>query len=295
MIENTLVYIFGAFIVNTLAIGLVYSLATTSLTTMYGGLGIPNVALGQFFIMGAYLLYFFHMQMEIDLVISMLMTMAVMLAFYFIIERTIIRKYYDAPRSIRVVYYLLLTIGLSQIIGNIILLAWEGNTYRVVTPLMYDQVYILSFPATGSQIVGIVLLSVALILLFLFLRYTRHGRAIRSLLWDREMTSLMGVDIARLSMFTFLLASGVASFIGMIYGLMYSFDPTVIGMVFSLTFMMMLVGGRGSVMGSMALGFLFGASQAFLTMFLFPSASLYFFFIVMLLILLIKPEGLFRR
>ncbi|MFX1534196.1 MAG: branched-chain amino acid ABC transporter permease [Promethearchaeota archaeon] len=295
MAYEEIIFLVGAFLVNTLASGLVYSLATTSLTTMYGGLGIPNIALGQFFIIGAYLLYFFYVQLHLNLIISALATMVMLIAFYFLIEKVVFRRFYSAPSGERIVFFVLLTIGMSQILGNIILITFEANTYRIVTPWYYETINVLSFPSPVSYILGITLLSVTLCVLFWFLRYTKYGKAIRALVQDREMTGLMGVNITRMSTLTFLLSSGVASFAGMIYGLMYSFDPSASGMIFSMTFVMMLVGGRGSVLGSMIMGFFFGGLQAALTMFFFPSASLYVFFAVMLIILLAKPEGLFKR
>jgi len=293
--ESAIMYVLGALIVNVLAIGGIYALATSALTILFGGLGCPNASLGQFFILGSYLLLFFSTHFGLGFFEGMIASLAAMSLAYYLMERILMRRYYDLPREEKITLYLLVTIGMSLILSNLIVMIWYSDIYTVFTPWYYERIYVLGFPSRASTILGIILLFSALSAILLFLRYTRHGKAIRALVQDREMTSLMGVDITRLSTITFILACGCATYAGVVYAIIYAFDPTAISIIFSMTFTMVIVGGRGSILGAILMGLLYGLSQAVLTMFFFPSAGLYFFFIIMFITLLIKPEGLFRR
>jgi len=142
--------------------------------------------------------------------------------------------------------------------------------------------------------VSIILEAALLAVLFSFMLLTRQGRTLRAIVQDKELVELMGANVFTLSRMAFMLTSIVSTLTGMIYTLAFSFDPTISVMGIVL-FALVLVGGPGSIRGSTIIGFIFGFTQAVVSLFFYPTFSVFIFYGTLFVILLVRPEGLFKR
>lgn len=208
-------------------------------------------------------------------------------------ERLLFRRLYTHPNP--VIIYLILTIGLTQILSNVIELVYTVDPRTLFTSYLYTYVNVFGIRTNAAALISIAITYAALFAVAVLISYTRFGRALRAIVQDRETAMLMGVDIVNLSRNAFLLALALGVLGGMIYTLVSSFTPDLAPSLIGVMFVIMLAGGVGSIFGCMLIGLVFGLVQAAAPIFMPPFLLDLFIYLFLFVVLLIKPEGLFTR
>lgn len=325
-------------ILNGLDKGGAYALLALGLTLVFGTLGVVNFAHGTLFMLGAFCavtlsriltiskqvkdesITFFDAYKEIpyleiwfpdmgpaiiDLAVplALLMTIPVMLAVGFIMERGLIRHFYKREHSEQI----LVTFGLALVVMEIVKSFFGANPIPTAAPdILSGTAAVGSWIGLSDTIVypwwrivylffaGLVIFGV-----FAFLNYTTYGMVVRAGMADRETVGLLGINIARRFTIVFGLASVVAGLAGTMYVPIVPPDYHM-GLDFLvLSFVVVVVGGMGSLPGAVAAGFLLGILQSFASMNevkqILPGIDQVIIYLVAVAILLARPRGLMGR
>jgi branched-chain amino acid transport system permease protein len=207
----------------------------------------------------------------------------------FVIERLMIRRVYNRDP----VYSLLLTFGLAFIVQDVCRYVWGPNGLplgvpdSMAQPLSSDLFFI-----TWYRIFMVAVVIAAVLGLFAFLRYTRVGLRIRAGTLDLETVAALGVNVRMLRSFNFAVGSLLAGLSGVLAAGQIGLNPNMGDDLLMPSFIAIIVGGVGSLTGTLFGGLLIGLASALTTVF-YPAASEAVIYVIMAIVLLIRPRGLF--
>ncbi len=236
--------------------------------------------------------------------LAILFAIPIMMIVGFIIERGLIKHFYKRPHADQI----LVTFGLAIVLGEIIRFYFGANPIQTPAPdvfrgsfdfgviLGYDP-NIIIYPIW--RLIYFLFSLVIIAAVFSFLQFTTFGMVVRAGMADRETVGLLGIDIDRRFTFMFGIAAAVAGLAGVMYTPILSPNYNM-GMDFLvLSFVVVVVGGMGSLPGAVAAGFLLGILQSFASMnevkAIFPGIDQIIIYLVAIAILLTRPRGLMGR
>jgi len=275
---------------NGLVLGGVYLLVTVGLNIIYGLSRILNLAHGSFYALGAYFAYsFFCLGWNYFIVLIIAPLLVALLGL--IIERPII-----APiRGRHLVYTLIITFGLMFLLDGLVRYFWGAETRYIELPEYMRQ----TFSFAGIYYPGYRLIVLALSLfvfgcLLLFLTKTRAGKILRAASQIPEMVSCLGINMRVVHLGTFVLGSLLAGIAGVLAGPMYTVYPDMGHQVLIISFVVLVVGGPGSLRGTVLAAFLIGFIQS-LSEFFVTELAMVVVYMTMAVVLAFLPRGLLRE
>lgn len=276
-------------LLNGVQYGLLLFLIASGLTLVFGIMGIINLAHGAMYMIGAYICLSF-VQLTDNLLVSILMGIPVMLVLGVVVERFLVGTLYQRDHLFQV----LLTFGLILILNETQSIIWGNDPHSVAVPELLSG----SIPLTDTlnyPVYRLVVAGVCLILAFAMywvIQKTRVGMMIRAGASNREMVEALGINIR--SLFTLIFAAGVAlaGFAGMIAAPISSVYPGIGDNVLIICFVVVVIGGIGSIKGAFYGAMLIGMVSTFGPV-LIPSLASVVVYLVMALVLLWRPRGLF--
>jgi branched-chain amino acid transport system permease protein len=271
---------------NGLIIGAFYALMALGLSLILNLSGVINFAHGGFLAIGAYLAYTLmpHIGFWGALAAAPLMTAALGL----VVERALIRPLYGRDP----LYSLLLTFGLAFILEDGTRYIWGPATLPFVVPdWLSSPLSSTFFFLTAYRMFMVGLVVVAVIGMFLILNRTRLGMRIRAGTLDLETVSVLGVNTRILRNLNFGLGIYLAGLAGVLAAGMLGLQPTIGSTLIMPSFVAIIIGGLGSLPGTLLGGLLIGVASGITTVF-FPSASEAVIYVIMGLVLLVRPRGL---
>jgi branched-chain amino acid transport system permease protein len=271
---------------NGLIVGAFYALMALGLSLILNLSGVINFAHGGFLAIGAYLAYALMPFIGFwgALVVAPLLTALLGLA----VERVLIRRLYGRDP----LYSLLLTFGLAYILEDGTRYLWGPQSLPfpipgwLTTPLSTDYFFL-----TGYRLFMVGLVALVVGGLFLILTRTRLGMRIRAGTLDLETVSVLGINVSVLRNVNFALGIYLAGLAGVLAAGMLGLQPTIGTSLIMPSFVAIIVGGLGSLPGTLLGGLLIGVASGVTTMF-FPSASEAVIYAMMALVLLWRPQGL---
>ncbi len=273
-------------ITNGLIIGAFYVLMALGLSLILNLSNVINFAHGGFLVIGGYIAYTVTPYVGFwgALLLAPLLTAVIGLA----VERLLIRPLYGRDP----LYGLLLTFGLAFIIEDLTRFVWGAQGLPVTIPAVLAQPLSSEFFfVTGYRLFMVGMVIVAVALLFLVLRYTRLGIRIRAGTLDLETVSSMGINVRRLRSLNFAMGIFLAGLSGVLAGGQLGLEPTMGAGLLMPSFIAIIVGGVGSLPGTLLGGLLIGIASGVTAVFL-PSASEAIMYVLMAVVLLIRPRGL---
>ncbi|MBI4013453.1 MAG: branched-chain amino acid ABC transporter permease [Candidatus Rokubacteria bacterium] len=278
-------------VVSGMLIGGVYALVALGLTLVFGVLRIINFAHGTLMMLGMYATFFLYSLGGLDPYLSVLLVGPAFFVVGVVLERGLIEPNLAAPEANQ----LLLTLGVALFLENAALAAFSPDYRSIRLPWASRALFL------GDAVVNVPRLiafgcSIALaVALWLFLKYTDVGKAIRAAAEEREGALLVGIDIRRLYAVAFGLGSAVVAVAGSLVVPFLYVAPDV-GEVFNIVaFVVVVLGGMGSFVGALLGGFLVGLAESLGAAFLAGSLKQLPMFVLFVLILLFRPTGLFGR
>lgn len=285
---------------NGVQYGLLLFLVASGLTLIFGIMGVINIAHGSFYMIGAYLAWSlmgwigsFWLGLVVGVVVAFMLGLA--------LEFLFIRFLYDRDHLQQV----LVTYGLILIFSELRSIIWGDDVHSVAIPaLLGGSIQLtenLAYPIYRLWLSGVCI--VIAILMFLGIQYTRLGMMIRAGESDREMTKALGINIGLVYRFVFALGVSLAAFSGMIASPISSVFPGMGGQVLIVSFVVVVIGGLGSIKGAMVAALLVGLIDTFGKVMtfdifgvnIFPEMAGMSIFALMALILMFRPQGIFGR
>ena len=276
-----------------LALGGVYALMASGMTLIFGVMRIVNLAHSAFILVGAYATFLLFVKFGLDPILSMAITMPLLFGIGVVYYRVLFAPRADNPRFTDIT--VLVTFATALIIEGLLAFFFTG-IYRSTTP-RYAQTPVLVGPfyIPESQLYATIISILLIVALWLFLRYTRSGNAIRATMQNRNAAQVVGVNVTWISTLAFGIGLGLAGASGSLLSFIFTFYPAKhvawIGLIMSLV----VLGGMGSLLGALAGSFLLAVAAAFVSFYAGPTWSPITFYLALFLILLIRPQGLFGK
>jgi len=271
---------------NGLIIGAFYVLMALGLSLILNLSNVINFAHGNFLALGGYLAYTLSPSLGYwgALLVSPLITALIGL----IVERLMIRRvYYRDP-----VYSLLLTFGFAFVMQDFARYVWGPNGLPLGLPAFLSQPISSDlFFITWYRVFMVAVVIVTVLGLFAFLRYTKVGVRIRAGTLDLETVASLGVNVSLLRTFNFSLGCLLAGLSGVLAAGQIGLNPNMGDDLLMPSFIAIIVGGVGSLIGTLFGGLLIGVAAALTTVF-YPAASEAVIYAIMMLVLLVRPRGL---
>ena len=271
---------------NGLIVGAFYALMALGLSLIVNLSGVINFAHGGFLALGA---YFAYSLMPLTgfwgaLVVAPLLTALLGL----VVERVLIRRCYGRDP----LYSLLLTFGLAYILEDLSRYVWGAQSVPYPIPgVLARPLSTQFFFLTGYRLFMVALVALAVAALFVVLGRTRLGMRIRAGTLDLETVSALGVNVRVLRNLNFGLGIYLAGLAGVLAAGMLGLQPTIGTSLIMPSFVAIIVGGLGSLPGTLLGGLLIGVASGLATVFA-PSASEAIIYVMMGLVLLVRPRGL---
>ncbi|GGX97135.1 branched-chain amino acid ABC transporter permease [Litchfieldella qijiaojingensis] len=280
---------FGVQLLNGLQYGLLLFLIASGLTLIFGIMGIINLAHGAMYMIGAYLVYDLTMRLG-NFWLAILIAIPIAIVLGLIIERLFLDTLYKRDH----LYQVLLTFGLILVLNEAQRIIWGGDVHSVPVPAPFDASLQLTDNLQYS-VYRLFVMGVCLALagaIYWVIRHTRLGIIIRAGAVNRDMVEGLGINVRTL--FTLIFSVGVAltAFAGMIAAPLTSIAPGMGDSILITCFVVVVIGGIGSIKGAFWGAILIGMAETFGSV-LIPSLASMVIYLIMAAVLLVKPRGLF--
>lgn len=276
-----------------LALGGVYALMSSGMTLIFGVMRIINLAHAAFIILAAYLTFWLSKIINLDPILSLAITMPVMFLIGMAYYRVLFASRADSPRFTEIT--VLATFATSLLIEGILIFIFTG-IYRSTTPDYAKSSFNFGpFFIPQSQLYALIISIVLIIGLWLFLRYTRVGNAVRATMQNRIVAQVVGVNVSWISTLSFGIGLAMAAAAGSLISFIFTFYPAKHVEWIGIIMCLVVLGGMGSLVGALVSSFLLAIAAAFVNYYLGLAWSTVTFYLALFLILLIRPQGLFGK
>jgi branched-chain amino acid transport system permease protein len=279
-------------LIQGILVGGFYALFACGLSLMFGVMKVINLAHGDIAVVAGYVAVFLAPQLHIAEVWSFIVVVPIMAVAGYVIQRTLIQKSIDRDPFTT----LLVTFGLSVVIENLLLEAYSANGQSVnIGSLIGDSIHV-SNVIYISYISLTVLITAVLVLAVIqfFLSKTGTGRLIRAVADDREAAQLSGANYRHIFGIAASIAFATVALAGIAYGMMTQFAPTSGGINLLYAFESVVIGGIGSLWGTLVGGVLLGIAQQVGAQ-INPEYQVLAGNLLFLIILGVRPHGLFGK
>lgn len=271
--------------------GSFYAMLSLGLALIFGLLNVVNFAHGAQYMLGAYVAWLGMTYAGINYWLALLLAPLVVGSFGLVMERLLLRRLYELDH----LYGLLLTFGLALIIEGLFRQAYgiSGQPYSI--PVQLSGGKNLGFMFLPNYRAWVVVFSVALCLVtWLIIEKTKLGSYLRAGTENPTLVQAFGINVPRMVTLTYGFGVALAAMAGVLAAPIYQVKPTMGADMVIVVFAVVVIGGMGSIMGSVITGFILGLLEG-LTKVFYPEASNTVIFMIMAIVLLIKPAGLFGK
>ena len=276
---------------NGLLLGGWYALLAVGLTLIFGVLRVVNFAHAEFMMLGMYGAYWLRVGFGLDPYVSVFLVTPVIFLLGTLVDRAVIRRSIGKP-DVTVVFA---TLGLSILLQNAALTLWRADI-RSVTTFASGAVFDLG--GVRLSVAMTVAFGAALLFalgLWLFLTRTMYGRAIQAVAQNRRAAALMGINVTRVYRYTYSVAVAAAGAMGVLVAPIFTTFPTVGQTHIVTVFVIVVLGGLGSVPGALLAALLVGVIRAGVGFLIGTAWGELAYFAVFLLVLIVRPQGFFGR
>jgi branched-chain amino acid transport system permease protein len=252
---------------------------------------VINFAHGDLLMIGMYLTFYLFTLLRIDPFLSIVIVIPLMFAFGAFLQRTFIHRVLNAlPQN-----QILLTIGLGLIMSNTVMLVFTSDYKILSTSYSSGSVRLAGLSISEPLLVSFVITAAITGALYWFLIKTDMGQAIRATAQDREAAQLMGVNVRRMGVVAFGLGAALAGTAGALISPTYYIFPQVGGAFTLKAFVVVVLGGMGSIIGATVGGVIIGAVESLSASYVSSGLKDLFVYVLFLLVLLLKPSGLLGK
>jgi branched-chain amino acid transport system permease protein len=271
------------------ASGCIYILLATGLNIIFGVMKLVNFAHGQLLMIGAYIAFTVATVSGLNAYLAILVAMGAVALIGVGLERFTFRKVLGTDKLNEI----FVSLGLIYVFENAATLLWGNTTRQIPSPLQGLQLSIGQIAFSYDRLSSILIVVVILVALFLLLKKTKMGLAMRATSQKSNASMLMGVNIEKVYVFTFALGAALAGAAGALYGILFNFSPTIGALPTIKAFAIIIIGGLGSIPGAVIGGLLYGIAENTAVYFLGGVWQDAIAFALLIIVLVIRPTGIF--
>jgi branched-chain amino acid transport system permease protein len=271
--------------------GCIYILLATGLNLIFGVMKLVNFAHGQLLMVGAFIAYETTTILGLNAYASIFVAMASVAVIGIVLEKFAFRR----VRGTDKLNEIFISLGLIYIFENAATLVWNKNSYLIRIPSPLET---LSLPLGDNSVpydllMAVVVVLIVLVGLVLLTKKTKIGLAMRATSQKSDAAMLMGINTGRIYLFTFALGAALAGAAGAIYGILFNFNPVIGALPTIKAFVIIILGGLGSIPGAIVGGLALGLSESLAGVFIGSNWQDAVAFAVLIIVLIIRPTGLF--
>ncbi len=278
-------------VASGLLIGLVYGLSALGLSVIFGVIRIVNFAHGEIMVMGMFFALVMFRWLGMDPLLSVPLAAGLMFVFGYVLQRVVVSRVSHLPEHMQ----FLLLAALAIMIVSALLLIFGPDAQGVEVDYAWESFafgeLIIDYPKMFAAIAAVIVAS----LLLAFFKYTITGKAIRACADNRMGAQVVGLNVDRLYALTFGIGAACLGAAGAIILLLFEVHPYLAPGYTLLAFVIVIIGGLGSLFGALVGGILIGVSEAIAAILFQPSMKTAFSFGLLILVLLLRPQGLLGK
>jgi branched-chain amino acid transport system permease protein len=275
-------------LVSGVLLGAVYIIVSIGISLIFGVMRVMNFAHGEVVMFGMYGAYWAHETGGVDPYVAGLVIVPVA----FLLSLTVLRGFVLWLVRSQPLVQVFVTLGLSVALQNLALVLWSGNYRSVQMPYSNTLVEAGPLHIPLTRLVVLVVAAILVTAMHLFLKYSYFGKAVRATAQNRRAALLMGIDVDRIYVMAFAIGIAVTVLSGVLLMPIYTVYPGS-GFQFALiAFVVVVLGGLGSLPGVVLGGLLIGLVEVFSGYFIAPSMTQIVYFAVFILMLILRPAGL---
>lgn len=284
-----------------LMMGGIYAAVGVGLTMIFGVMKLSNFAHGEFYMLGAFLTYTLVSALGSDPYILAPLAAIAVGFLGIILNKLVFLSLYKELREAKGaaafffqdLRFIMLTIGLSTLFVDLALVIW-GPIPIAIPSVLTSHIIKLpgGFSFSLARIMTFIIALASLIILYMFLRVTKTGKAIRATAQNPSAAALVGIDTYRIYDVTMFISTALAALAGGILGPIYNVYPTMGLDVVAKAFVVVITGGMGNIIGSILAGFLIGLAEGLGGVFLGTEYRQVVAFVIMILVLWFRPQGI---
>ena len=283
-------FLFLTQLLNGLQLGVMLFLMAAGLTLVFGIMNLINLAHGSFYMLGAYIAATFQ-QMTDSFLLAVLLAIPVTAAIGMLVELLVLRRLYNRDHLDQV----LATFALILTFNELVRMIWGPQAYFMALPEALSS-YVNIVPGVPYPLFRLVIVGIGIsiaIALYLLIMRSRLGMVIRAGASNRDMIGALGVNIKLLYTLLFGLGAALAGLAGMMAGPILSIEVGMGESILILTFVVIIIGGIGSIRGAFIAALLVGVVDTFGRVLLPPALASMLIYILMATVLCWRPKGLF--
>ncbi|NLI67087.1 MAG: branched-chain amino acid ABC transporter permease [Bacilli bacterium] len=282
-------WLFIQSLIDGLLMGGIYSIMAIGLTLIFGVMGIINFAQGALMMLGMYVTYWAFTLAGIDPYLSLPLSAIALFILGALIQKGVLERVMDAPDH----NILLITFGIMMIIENTALVLFSPDFRSITVPWLSETIKMGDYVVSKPKLIAFFISMSVALLLYWFLQKSYLGKAIRGTANNKIGAALVGIKSKRINYITFGLGAAIAAIAGSLMTPIISISPSI-GHTFILkTFVVVVLGGLGNVLGAFVGGLIIGVSEALAGAAFSGTLNELVIYVIFVLILIFRPKGIF--
>lgn len=277
-------------LLNGITLGSVYILVAIGLTLVFGILHVPNFAHGALYLVGGYATLMAMNSLGVHYFIAIIISIVCVAGIAILMERLVFNPLREAPA----IHDKIAAIGIMLFFDALIPLIWGNEYHRMLTPFA-DTVTVFGISTTIQRILVIVVACIVVVLLQLFLKKTMTGASIMAMAQNREGSFLVGINANTVAMMTFAISGALAAIAASIASPINLVFPSMGHLVILKAFVVVIIGGMGSVPGAIIGGMVLGITESLGATYISNDYKDMIAFLLLIIIMTIRPKGLFAK
>ena len=283
--------LFTQIVLNGILLGGLYACMAISFSLIWGVMNIINLAHGSMMLVGAYVTYSLNSRFGIDPILTIPFSAAALFMLGYALQHIV----FNRVAMTSVFLTLILTFGLDMMLINLNIALFTADVRSITTWYSSVALEIGGIRLALTRILVFALALLMTLVLHLFLKWSRTGRAIRATAQDARAARVMGINTSRIYAITFGLGAAMAGATGSLITVVYAFSP-VIGDPFTLkSFVVVILGGLGNMFGAIVAGIFLGVAENVASGFVHPGYRDAISFCLLLTVLVLRPTGFLGR
>ena len=270
-----------------LGIGIIYSLVGMGYSMIYRSMGLVNFAHGSIFMIGAYMGLVFYVTLKLPFFVALLLGIISTALIGFLLERVL------RPLSrIEPMFMLIGTLALGIIFDNLAMIIWGAEGLQFPPPLGEKPISIGTVNIEPQILLILVASPIIMILIQLFMKMSKTGKAMRAAAQDQETAGAMGISLNKMNALTLAIGSGLAAVAGIFAAPIFLVSPNMGWSVAVKGFTAAILGGFGNPVGAVIGGLLFGIAESSSAFFISSTYQYTISFVATIIVLMFKPTGI---
>ena len=276
--------------VNGAVVSVFFALMAIGLTLIFGVMGVINFAHGELYMIGAYVVWLAYAQGNLPFPVAVILGAVIVAGIGMGMERTLFRPMRERPLT-----GLIMSIGMLFILQVFAATTWHVGLMKQIPPAIKGSLVLFGASAPWQRLIIMPVAATMLGGLWLFLRRTKQGQALRAAAQDPEAAVLQGISIDRIGLISMAIGAGLAGAAGGLMAPILKVDPYMGHTAVIMAFMITIVGGLGSIEGALLASFIYGFMNAFLTTYVDGTIATIAGVLLMFIVLAVRPRGLLGR